>query len=105
MPEFDTSRVAEALEYLRSRRSQVFGSQAHEFRLNTTLDEPAIAAFERRHHVTLPSDYRTFLTSVGNGGAGPFHGVLPLGKVDHNFDLRIWKEGDVGVLSEPFPFE
>lgn len=55
--------------------------------------------------MTLPGDFRTFLAAIGNGGAGPFYGVFPLGKVDDNFDLRDWTEVDVGILSEPFPFD
>jgi hypothetical protein len=57
--------------------------------------------------VRLPEDYRQFLIEVGNGGAGPFYGVFPLGFVDDNLDLRAWQENDalVGNLSEPFVFD
>jgi hypothetical protein len=105
MPELDRSRVADALASLRSSESNVFGAEVHGFDLNPGLNEAVVATFERTHGVHLPSDYRAFLTSVGNGGAGPFYGVFPLGKVDDNFALRDWGEGDVGVLSEPFPFK
>lgn len=105
MSKLHISRVAEALEYLRSTRPQVFGADTHGFRLNPRLDETIVSAFERTHHVTLPSDFRAFLTHIGNGGAGPFYGVFPLGEVDDNFDLRVWREEEVGVLSEPFRFE
>jgi len=39
---------------------------------------------------------------IGNGGAGPYYGVFPLGECDEG----VWKENDgfVGVLSEPFPY-
>jgi len=105
MPELNYSRVADALASLRSSESNVFGAEAHGFDLNPRLNEATVAMFERKHGVRLPSDYRAFLTSIGNGGAGPFYGVFPLGKVDDSFALRDWVEGDVGVLSEEFPFD
>lgn len=45
------------------------------------------------------------MKEVGNGGAGPFYGVFPLGHMDGNGgDLVPWdKFGLVGSLSEPFP--
>jgi hypothetical protein len=58
--------------------------------------------------VRLPSDYRRFLTSIGNGGAGPYYGVFPLGEMDATFGgLQPWHEKDdfIGVLSEPFLLE
>jgi hypothetical protein len=104
MPEIDRFRIADALDSLRSSGLNVFGAELHGFHLNPVLTEAAVAGFERRHGVRLPSDYRSFLTSVGDGGAGPFYGVFPLGKVDDNFALRDWREADVGDLSEAFPF-
>jgi hypothetical protein len=92
---------------LRKSKPQVFGVDAHGFQLNPKLSESEVVAFERLHKVTLPQDYRQFLTCVENGGAGPFYGIFPLGKIDDNFDLRAWQEEDgmVGVLSKPFPLE
>ncbi len=41
------------------------------------------------------------MTEIGNGGAGPYYGVLPFGKDD---DDRDWEGGGlVGDLSKPFP--
>jgi len=105
MPELDRFRVAHDLAFLRSSESDLFGAETHGFDLNPVLNESAVATFERTHGVHLPSVYRAFLTLVGDGGAGPFYGVFPLGKVDDNFALRDWREGDVGVLSEAFPLQ
>jgi hypothetical protein len=95
------------MAHLRKAKPGVFGAKVHHFQLNPPLSEVEVVAFERMHNVTLPRDYRQFLTDVGNGGAGPFYGIFPLGKTDDNFGLRVWQEDDslVGVLSAPFPFE
>jgi hypothetical protein len=107
MPEFDSSRIIKTMARLRKQKPDVFGAEDHGFRLNRMLSEADAIAFEQLHHVTLPEDYRQFLTCVGNGGAGPFYGIFPLGKMDDNFGFRDWQEDDemVGVPSEPFPFE
>lgn len=105
MLEIDRARVAHALMAKQNSKFHVFGAEVHRFDLNPVLSEPVIVEFERAHNIHLPSDYRSFLISVGNGGAGPFYGIFPLGKMDDNFALRDWKEGDIGALSEAFPFE
>lgn len=75
--------------------------------MNPVLSESEAAAFERDHRIELPSDYRQFAIQVGNGGAGPFYGIFPLGFMDDNFDQRSWQENDgfIGTLSKPFRFQ
>ena len=103
----DTSRITAALAFLQGLQLRAFGADVHGFRLNPPLSEADVMAFENVHNVSLPHDFRQFLTDIGNGGAGPFYGVFPLGKIDENFGLGTWQEDDgfVGVLSEPFPLE
>lgn len=105
VPGLDTSRITDALAFLRRVQLRVFGADVHGFRLNPPPPEVDIMAFENSHNISLPHDFRQFLTDVGNGGAGPSYGVFPLGKMDDNFGLGTWQEDDgfVGVLSEPFP--
>jgi hypothetical protein len=100
-------QVIESFKRLRETLPPVFGAANHGFRLNPTLTEEAVVSFEQEHGVSLPNDFRQFLTMVGNGGAGPFYGVFPLGIMDDNFGLRSWQEGDglIGVLRKPFPFD
>lgn len=78
--------------------SDEFGVQKHQFRMNSTLSEDTLLAFEARHRIRLPEDYRTFLHTVGNGGAGPYYGILP---------LEQWASGpdelDNEALSRPCP--
>lgn len=61
-------------------------------------------AFEAEHSIKLPCDYREFLTKVGNGGAGPYYGIFPLGQMDGTGGFESWHQNDgfVGCLSEPF---
>ena len=34
---------------------------------------------EEKYSFKLPKDYRWFIMNVGNVGAGPYYGILPLG--------------------------
>jgi hypothetical protein len=84
----------------RDRQRRVFGSGSHQYKLHPPLAVPVVEAFEARYGISLPGDYRSFLTGIGNGGAGPYYGVLPFGKDDD----RDWEGGGlVGDLSKPFP--
>ena len=106
MDHLDVPAVLQAIAWLRVHAS-ASAAGAHAFRLKDPLSDPEVAGFEQKHGISLPSDYREFMTRVGNGGAGPFYGIFPLGYMDHNLDLRQWHENDgfVGMLSKPFSFQ
>jgi len=57
----------------------VFGARAHQYKLNEPLSLTEVERFEREHGITLPEPYVDFVTEVGNGGAGPYYGIHPLG--------------------------
>ncbi|MBS1842411.1 MAG: SMI1/KNR4 family protein [Acidobacteria bacterium] len=102
----DLRQIQRDLSELRERKALVFGSEGHRFKLNPPLDEKGIRDFERDHGVSLPQDYRYFLSSIGNGGAGPFYGIFSLGKMDGLAGKTVsWREGDglIGSLRSPFP--
>src|SRR5690348_6488288 len=80
----------------RDPRRKVFGAGAHQYKLNPPLPVSVVEAFEGTHGISLPEDYRLFLTEIGNGGAGPCYGVLPFGKDD---DDRDWEGG--GLVGDP----
>ena len=85
----------------RDPRRKVFGAASHDYKLNPPLPIAVVEAFEGRHGVSLPEDYRLFITEIGDGGAGPCYGVLPFGKDDDDHD---WEGGGlVGDPSRPFP--
>ena len=98
------AQLRKKLERLSQLRPGVFGSDAHNFELHPPLSEARVAQFERHAKIALPSDYRWFITTIGDGGAGPFYGVFRLGEMDDDFASRRWQEGDavVGSLAAPF---
>ncbi|MEV4088530.1 hypothetical protein AB0J43_50550 [Nonomuraea fuscirosea] len=55
-----------------------FGVEAHGFELGPPLPEAVVTEFEQRHEVTLPAEYRLFVTELGDGGAGPGYGLSRL---------------------------
>jgi hypothetical protein len=102
----DAEQILGALNRLRKSKISVFGSGSHHFELEPTTGEAAVKAFENRHGIRLPSEYRDFIVRIGNGGAGPYYGVFPLGMMDDSGNkYQVWQErnGFVGILSEPFP--
>ncbi len=103
---FDRRTVLDLLTELDRRDSgrRVFGSGVHDYKLRPPLTHAAIETFEGRHAVTLPEDYRCFITEIGDGGAGPYYGLFHFGQHDHCHDYCAWEDGGlVGDLSNPFP--
>jgi hypothetical protein len=100
----DISSIPARLARLRANGDDrsVSGADSHRFRVNPPLSEADLADFERRHRIVLPPDYREFLLTVGNGGAGPDCGVHKLGCADED---RPWNPDDwlIGDLAAPFP--
>ncbi|MFE2151704.1 SMI1/KNR4 family protein [Streptomyces lavendulae] len=55
-----------------------FGARTHRYALAAPLAPAAVGGFEDLHGIRLPPQYRAFVTAVGDGPAGPGHGLLPL---------------------------
>jgi hypothetical protein len=77
--------IAQRVRALSARdpRRKVLGSKppaGHDHRPAKPISERAVREVEKRHGVPLPAAYRAFLRTVGDGGAGPGHGLLPLAK-------------------------
>jgi hypothetical protein len=84
---------------------KVFGSIGHHYALNAPLSAEVIAAFEDRYSIDLPADYRQFITTIGNGGAGPAYGLFKFGEHDSNYTFVDWGHGYlVGDFAKPFRF-
>ncbi len=97
--------VAATLQILREAdpRLECFGAAAHRYQLRPCVPEAEVLAFEQKHSVRLPDEYRQFLTELGNGGAGSCYGIFPLGVYDdQNLEPHL-NEGLIGDLTRPFP--
>lgn len=74
-------------------KQRVFGANfqnklGHRYTFNQPLAESEVVSFEREHAIALPSDYREFVTQVGDGGAGPHYGVRRLADAASASDLE-----------------
>jgi hypothetical protein len=69
-------RLAELRHLDAGRRVQ--GAESHGYRLAPTVDPDLLQAVETALSARLPEDYRSFLTDLGNGGAGPYFGIASL---------------------------
>jgi hypothetical protein len=59
----------------------VFGASSHKYQMAPPVTEADIRQFETSYSIVLPDCFREFLLGVGNGGAGPFYGIYPLGSL------------------------
>ncbi len=74
---------------------------------NAPATEEEIKAFEEKHGIELPSEYREYLLKIGNGGDGPpDFGIVPLGFVPEDVGMMSKKAWTALVrIKEPFPFD
>lgn len=83
----------------------LFGSEMHGYEVNGPLDAAMLAVFERLYKIQLPSDFRAFLYYFGDGGAGPYYGLCPLGMslyldMDYPDELVLLEPGKEFPLTE-----
>lgn len=62
--------------------SRVLGAAQHRYLLTPPWPEDRVKAFEARHRIELPADYRHFLRKIGSAGAGPGYGLFEPGTWD-----------------------
>lgn len=55
-----------------------FGVQGHCYELMPPIAESKLVRLEEKFNLTLPDDYRSFITNIGNGGAGPSYGLYSI---------------------------
>jgi len=80
--ESDRKRLEKILEKFNclkniDKNHKIFGASSHEYKFEKPLKEEEIIAFETKYNVTIPCEYKLFMMEVGNGGAGPFYGIIP----------------------------
>jgi hypothetical protein len=76
-----------------------FGCGWHRFRRGPRCSRDDLAAFESRWDISLPVEFKTVLTEVGNGCAGPYYGLSPLESWSQPWDIS---KLDSTMLSRPF---
>ena len=62
-----------------------FGARQHRYRVDAPLGDDRVRTVEDELALRLPDDYRAFVATIAGGGAGPYHGLLPL---DHPVQRR-----------------
>lgn len=60
------------------------GANRHKYRFSSAAPISVVKNFEEKHKISLPAGYVSFLTQVGNGGAGPEGGLYSLDEVEFN---------------------
>jgi hypothetical protein len=74
---FPATKIVERLDALRRSDPEyrLFGADWHKYRLAACLSPSQVATCETEYVIELPEDYVEFLTTAGNGGAGPGYGL------------------------------
>lgn len=81
---------------------KIFGARRHRHRLGPRLSAREVAAVETEIGIELPASFRTFLTEVGNGGAGPSYGLYGLEEAIR-LDAKEFPERPPDFYTTPFP--
>lgn len=78
---------------------EIHGASSHEYKLDKPISLDEVQAFEIENNISLPHEYKVFLTEIGNGGneeksvvgnsgAGPNYGIFKLGHKYHNLGCK-----------------
>ena len=84
---FDISKIRAVLDEASKwdMDYQAFGTEVHLHLLHQPLPLAELETWEEQEGVSLPEDYKTYLTCLGNGGAGPDYGLPPFLSPDSEF--------------------
>ncbi len=90
-------RITSKFERLRAldQAFRIGESGGHQYELNPPAPATLVAALEQEHSISLPGDYRFFVTQFADGGAGPAYGLFT---IEESF-------ADHLVPSLPFPYD
>lgn len=79
----------------------LFGADRHRYKLNPVVSVDKVRQFESAYNLTLPGEYVSFITELGNGGVGPFYGLEPFENCLFT-DLDYKRPDDLLNPGEPF---
>lgn len=84
---------------------QLFGAKVHRYKLNPPLSMSELEHIEGKYGCEFPEEYRRFITTIGNGGAGPYYGLFPIETHDDGHGMSPWMGGHlIGDLTKPFQY-
>ena len=67
---------------------KVFGAKKWEYEWPKPVSESKLTAFENKHGILLPREYRLFMSFVANGGPGFAYGIYPLEETKQFGDIE-----------------
>lgn len=78
--ELQTKRISEKLDNLKNidRSFSRFGSKLHKYELSERISIEEVETIEKKYNINLPDEYVAFITTLGNGGAGPYCGLIDI---------------------------
>ena len=95
----DFQQLANNLKLLKALDGRpLLGRLTNAYFVNRCLPESQVEVFEQMYDIRLPEEYRRFIIEIGDGGAGPFSEILPLGRY---FPLE--DDPRLNRLNQPFP--
>ncbi|QXX83972.1 MULTISPECIES: SMI1/KNR4 family protein [Providencia] len=82
------TRIREKIPLVKQVDSELdlFGADSHEYELNPVIALADIEKWQKRTGATLPQDFVQFLTQIGNGGLGPYYGIVRFEDSESRFD-------------------
>lgn len=103
-PQIQRIKEKLAVAKIADKNFKVFGSSSHKYHLDPPVDMKTVEDFEKEHNITLPIEYKLFMTEIGNGGishdnsgAGPHYGIYPFGE---EFQI-LFNDWDAHQLASP----
>lgn len=79
-PEQYDTQIARIMSKIKALHNRKFDIQCGEWPpvWEPAMTEKSVSAFEKRHGIQLPEDYRRFITTIAAGGSQPFYGLESL---------------------------
>ena len=70
--------IVEKLDHLKTmdRHCAAFGAESHRYSFSAPISSDEISSAESKLGISLPDELKSFYREVGNGGAGPYYGLL-----------------------------
>lgn len=91
--------ISGKLNEAKLRKLKAFGWDSHNWKINNPIKIDYLEELENKYNVTMPSEYRGFILSFGDGGAGAAYGLFSI----KNAIGCYRNPPKVDILSKAFP--